>query len=248
MIFIVSTLNAKFDPVKSNLSPEKTLVINQGLNSPKYEGMGFVGIIQEEKLGLSRSRNLGLEYCCAANIPLPWVICDDDVVYSNGLDKKILSLSIGNQLYQGQIALPDGSQFKQYGLAWRVKSDLRSAFQVSSVEMIIADPVLCKSIRFDERFGLGGKYSFGGEEAIFLRDWFKNGGKLVTTDIIIGMHPEVSTGSRTNQMGYWVTRKQLFKEIFSFFWFPLMMLFLIKKSRSVKSLFEAIKGVFKSGI
>ena len=234
MIFIVSTLNERFDPDIAGLLGENVVVVNQGSCKGKYDKFGSVQVINDESFGLSRSRNLGLDYCSRLNLPLPWIICDDDVQYLEGVSQNLRPLLKVPALYQAEIKLPAGESFKSYCrerlpvLKWKLW------FMVSSIEMVITDPVLSRRVRFDENFGLGSKNAFGGEECIFVKDWIDSGGEFRRSDVVIGIHDEVSTGSKIDEFEYWTTRKNMFKRLFGLLWAPFYIAFWFKKSSSLK--------------
>lgn len=244
MIFIVSTLNERFDHVVANLNSENVVVVNQGSSSGRYSSIKFAGIIYDDGLGLSRSRNIGLDFCTKKNLELPWVVCDDDVIYNFNVVTEIRKLPSVMALFQGRISLPCGLPFKNYDSRPTLFRYYKSLFGISSVEMIITDSELSKLVRFDERFGLGSVNAFGGEECLFLKEWLSRGGSYSQSSIMLGVHPLVSTGTRVDEMGYWSTRKNLFKELFGFFWLLIFVLFLAKKTRSSKIFSSGLKGLF----
>lgn len=234
MIFIVSTVNEEFNPDKSNIPSKKCVVINQGKSSGKYLNDNYAGVIYDKGIGLSRSRNLGLEFCQNQCLQLPWIISDDDVVYFDDFKQKILcnKFSLTRGINVGRIKCPDGSDFKDYKNYNARINNVLEIFSVSSVEIIINDKDIVKLVRFNENFGLGSINAFGGEEALFLNDWKHLGGEIFRVPIYLGTHPRISTGLKFHENGYWQTRKNLFKEIFPKYWFFIYLAFKIKKKAS----------------
>ncbi len=231
MIFIVSTMNEAFDPHLSNISPNNCVVINQGKSSGKYFNYDYAGVIYDDGVGLSRSRNIGLEFCQKQRLRLPWIISDDDVVYLENFKEKLSSnnLKLAKGINVGRIMCPDGYDFKDYKNHHARINSLLETFSISSVEIIINDSELIRSVRFNEDFGLGSVNAFGGEEALFLRDWRALGGGIFRIAIYLGVHPRESTGAKVHEEGYWSTRKNLFKELSPKFWLFFYLAFKLKK-------------------
>ena len=231
MIFIVSTMNEAFDPHLSNISPNNCVVINQGKSSAKYLNYDYAGVIYDDGIGISRSRNIGLEFCQKQRLRLPWIISDDDVVYLENFKEKLFSnnLKLAKGINVGRIMCSDGSDFKDYKNKHARINSLLQTFSISSVEIIINDSELIRSVRFNENFGLGSVNAFGCEEALFLRDWIALGGAVFPIPIYFGVHPRESTGGKVYEEGYWSTRKNLFKELSPKFWLFFYLAFKLKK-------------------
>lgn len=231
MYFLISTMNERFDCNKSNLKPEYCIVVNQGKNTNKYCQNKYAGVVYLDSFGLSKSRNSGLNYYCQHQLKGPIIICDDDVIYFERFSLDLLSNRL--QLKKGvnacQIKCPDGSDFKNYNTKVKKVTCLTDIFGISSVELVINDSELINTVRFNEDFGLGSVNEFGGEEALFLRDWIGLGGVVFRVPIYLGVHPRESTGTKVHEKGYWSTRKNLFKELSPKFWLFFYLAFKVKK-------------------
>ena len=243
MIFIISTMNEKFSPRDSNLPKKMCVVINQGKSTGLYENEGYAGVIYDAGIGLSRSRNLGLDFCSKNSFQLPWIISDDDVVYFDSAIDKLMSdrKLLFTGINVGQIKCPDGTDFKNYNSSFGLVKHVWNFFGISSVEIIINDKRTSKVVRFDENFGLGSSNPFGGEELLYLVNWKAQRSDVFRINLYLGCHPKESTGSQTDTIGYWITRKNLFKKLFPQIWPLIYFAFKVKKKFNKRSIVHMLQ-------
>jgi glycosyltransferase involved in cell wall biosynthesis len=168
------------------------LVISQSEKKSHVRSGDFEFISYLER-GLSKSRNRAIENC-QADIAL---IADDDVEFIPDFDKKIGD-AFANfpdaDVITFRVRTPEGQPYKKSYLDHSFQHGRTSIYKTSSVEIAFRpDKVKGKGLRFDERFGLGAKYS-SGEEVIFLNDCINAGLKLRYVPEEIVIHPLESSG------------------------------------------------------
>jgi hypothetical protein len=147
-----------------------------------------VHLVLDNKLGLSRSRNIAL----ASSSGDLLLLADDDCRYPAGLTQTIIdSCRAYNSAdaWTFQVATPEGRPFKKYAPMAR-RHDLRTLMHVSSVEVVLSRQVLAEgSTLFDERFGLGTTLP-SGEENIMLVDLLRKGFEIQYVPVPIVVHDE----------------------------------------------------------
>ena len=146
-----------------------------------------VKYIKTETVGLTKSRNIALE-SSDADLKL---IADDDIAFLPNFDKVIKD---SYQKYKFDVgvfkikSIGSGSEFRKYPSKdkWYNKID---CLNVCSIEMVITKS--CNT-KFDESFGIGGKYLCG-EESIYLFDTIRKKRKIKYISKYIVSHPLEST-------------------------------------------------------
>ena len=147
-----------------------------------------------ESIGLSKSRNVGLNYAKGDFL----VLCDDDCGYPISASEIVLEeMNVNPQwdIVTFQIGLhEDGSLFRRYP-RMRKTHNLRSLMNVISIEITIRRHVV-KAAKplFDENFGLGTHYPTGAEN-IMLLDLYKKRYKMGYVPTLIAYHDARTSAS-----------------------------------------------------
>ncbi len=206
---------------------------------PKNENVDFLVINQltivnkndvelSEKLfcfaekGISKSRNRAIENS-KGNINL---IADDDITYINNFEKIVIQAYKKHpnaDIITFKMQNRNKKMYKNYPFVHNL-STLR---QVSSVEITFKRKSIIKNnLKFNTYFGIGSKYPIG-EEALFLRDAYKKGLKIIFYPSEILRHSSQTTAQK-------FTKKSIrAKAIFAKKWFGFL--------APVWILFESIK-------
>ena len=205
MQILMSTVNARFDPVRVGVDPNVCVVVNQLIPEGGDEttckcydrstAEGFAALEECREQGLSRSRNRAIDLA-AAEICL---FADDDQVYvpdvCDRVEAAFAEFPEADIITFMEKTAPDGVLRKSYPRharphsifsVWRVRSP-EIAFRRSRVR----EAGLC----FDRAFGPGARY-ISAEETIFLTDALRKGLKLIFVPAITAFHPMNSTASR----------------------------------------------------
>lgn len=210
------------------VTPDYTLSHDSILKIRSYENRGDISYIYSSELGLSRSRNIGLNSCLTKYAH----ILDDDVqVYDIN---NLISLTSDFDKYDAQVLInrvitDEGTLFKNYPKDY-YKYSLISCASVSSIEMAVdIDFLRLHAINFDENFGLGTSLP-SGEEFIFLTDCLNKGAEIKHREKIIFSHEYLTSGkdffSTTNKLN---AKKYMFKRVFRSHYRLNLFLFFLKK-------------------
>lgn len=143
------------------------------------------------EFGLSRSRNCIFERC---NSKYAYIM-DDDVFFDLNKIKEVIRRMDLDQVDVAtcQFQYQNGKFPKLYRQE-EFSHNILSAAKVASIEICVNVAVLNKhNIRFDERFGLGTDLP-SGEEYVFLVDCLKSGLKVKYYPIVVGTHPNETSG------------------------------------------------------
>ncbi|MEQ4701050.1 glycosyltransferase family 2 protein [Providencia rettgeri] len=146
--------------------------------------------IKTDTIGLTTSRNIALN-ASSAELKL---IADDDLGFIDGFDKKIIDEYNQNKFDIGIFkikTLDSNNEFRTYPNQAKWFGYV-NCLHVCSVEMVISRDC---NIRFNEEFGLGGKFICG-EESIFLFDAKKQNKKIRFSPEYIVTHPLESTATK----------------------------------------------------
>nr|WP_240923740.1 glycosyltransferase [Psychromonas sp. SA13A] len=211
---------------------------NTLLRADFYGKRQDVEYVKSNVLGLSKSRNIGLDYCSTKFA----YILDDDISFydtSNLFNLVECFNKTKAQIIVSRVMTVKGCLFKKYPKGGYRYNKISSA-TVSSIEMAVDVGFLNNNkIRFDEGFGLGTDYP-SGEEFIFLSDCLDNNALIMHRNNIVVSHDEVSSGqdfySSVQKLS---AKKEMFKRIFKKLYFFYLLLFFMKKS-----FFLVKKGAF----
>ena len=161
---------------------------NQEINNLKDLGCK---VIIDNKLGLSRSRNLGIDACESYFF---WIL-DDDVYTDLSMIDIILKTILSHKadIYGFRIAKDKNKNlYKKY--SDRKNIDRLHSLKLSSIELVVSNNFIKnKLIRFNENFGLGSKYP-NCEENLFLLDCFDKGAQIIHIPEIIVIHSNLGSG------------------------------------------------------
>ena len=169
------------------------LIVNQTEeNKLLVSDFPSIRVINSFEKGLSKSRNLALKNVIGKIV----LIADDDVIYMNDFDTKIIQAY--NQ-YDNKAVIsfciekPNGLLFKKYSPNAKKNLSLMELFNVLSIEISLNKLILDKlGITFDENFGLGSEFQMG-EEAIFLSDIKEQNQQVAFVPSVIVIHSEISS-------------------------------------------------------
>ena len=169
------------------------LIVNQTEeNKLLVSDFPSIRVINSFEKGLSKSRNLALKNAIGKIV----LIADDDVIYMNDFDTKIIQAY--NQ-YDNKAVIsfciekPNGLLFKKYSPNAKKNLSLMELFNVLSIEISLNKLILDKlGITFDENFGLGSEFQMG-EEAVFLSDIKNKNQQIAFVPSIIVIHSEISS-------------------------------------------------------
>lgn len=184
---LVSTMNKKNIDFYKDLNIETDCLI---INQTDYNGYEEV-IDQGKKIrmfssdtrGLGRSRNLALLNSKADII----VICDDDEVFENGYSESIREEFSSHPdvdfFIFKTIIYQDGKEL----IKVKEEKDLKiyNSLKYGSVHFVFKrEEIMKRNISFSTYFGAGTENG-SGEDSIFLRDCFKEGLKIRTSEKLI---------------------------------------------------------------
>ena len=169
------------------------LIVNQTEeNKLLVSDFPSIRVINSFEKGLSKSRNLALKNVIGKIV----LIADDDVIYMNDFDTKIIQAY--NQ-YDNKAVIsfciekPNGLLFKKYSPNAKKNLSLMELFNVLSIEISLNKLILDKlGITFDENFGLGSEFQMG-EEAVFLSDIKNKNQQIAFVPSVIVIHSEISS-------------------------------------------------------
>lgn len=139
--------------------------------------------------GLSKSRNLAIENAVGKLC----VITDDDVVFADNFDNLITNAFNAHKsaaIISFRAERAPGVLYKSYPEEHTIVAGQISRLGIMSIEMVINRALV--SARFNENFGLGAHFGMG-EEAVFINDVYKNGGKILLEPRVIVRHTDKDT-------------------------------------------------------
>ena len=203
-----------------------------------------IKVLNVFETGLAKSRNLALINATKKLL----VFTDDDVVFQQKFDKKIIKAFNHYKNHDGfrfQYLNSQGNLAKKYPKEFQSKLTKFEILNTSSVELVFKRESLIKAnMQFDENFGLGAKF-FMGEEAIFVSDGIKNGLKMGFVPEKLLSHSQPSTGIKTAVSEIYFVQSAVFYRIFGkmqLFWIALKLFFDLKQQ---KIKFSEIGHLFK---
>ena len=200
--------------------------------------------VQElQSLGVAKSRNRNIWLAKGEYL----VFGDDDVTFSTeGLTKAVQFLDDNPKfsLLLGMANDSSGKPRKRYPRRIQKLNRFNSA-RAATYEMIIrVEAIRQLGVWFDEAFGAGAK-NYLGDEYIFIVDLLKAGGEAVFVPIVLGSHPENSSGSRWGSEKDRRARAAIFTRVFDK-WAPVVRLgFGLRRMRqlgSIKNLVLFVMG------
>lgn len=195
---LISTMHKNIAEVlemlkQSNVKCDALVVVqgvSEGYEQLKQSGQS-IRIIFTEEIGLSKSRNLALKHCSAKY----GYIMDDDVVLDTNAIRSLVEVmeSDGTDIATCKYICKSGKYPKKYKKT-KFSHTMLSAAKVSSIEICVnVNVIKDKGIEFDQLFGLGTSLP-SGEEYIFVTDCLKSSLKVKYYPIVIGVHPDFTSG------------------------------------------------------
>ncbi|WP_428231681.1 glycosyltransferase family 2 protein [Flavobacterium sp.] len=225
------------------------LIVNQSQNETILaSGYSNIRIINSFEKGLSKSRNLALEYAVGKIL----VIADDDVVYQQGFLSKIIA---SHNAYKDAAAITfsalqaEGTFLKKYPSRSKTKMNSFDILNTSSIEITLKKKIIdTLGVSFDENFGLGSTFEMG-EEAILLFDLKKKNEQLVFIPEIIISHDFSTTSQKKSIFENYYIQGALFARIFNRnyqFWIFIKLFFDLKQGKiKIRSLYKIFKNAQK---
>ncbi|WP_089138359.1 hypothetical protein [Vibrio rumoiensis] len=204
LVYLISTKDEGIDLVLKSIPKEnsnKIFVICHQVSNTSFIKSEIdrsdIIYIESRVLGLSKSRNILLEYFFNNYKKSIFVLTDDDVIYQ---DVDVSDIYDEFVTKKADILISRVWSFEQWFKDYESRPlvhDLKSVRSVSSIEIIGNGASFTnsdKTILFNERFGLGAKYKLG-EEPIFLTKIIENGYRILSTDLSLFVHPKESSGT-----------------------------------------------------
>lgn len=233
---IISTYGSRIIniPFSKAISSVSCMVVHQKSTEIKEDmclvddGIKYLPI---SSIGLSKSRNAGLENCKTKFA----YIMDDDVLFDKTEILKVTSVMEEDNVDVAtcKFKFDDGSFPKKYSKK-SFDHNIFTAAKVSSIEICVnVESLRSRGIRFDENFGLGTDLP-SGEEYIFIADCISKGLKVRFYPILIGIHPNETSG-----MDFYTShekvlaKREMFKRIFGWRSFIFILAFWMKKLPTV---------------
>ncbi|MDD1796034.1 glycosyltransferase [Enterovibrio sp. ZSDZ42] len=250
---LVSTLNDGLLKIRI-IDSMKYIVVHQITNDKNYEnyigdnfGENVVYVAMDGVKGLSRSRNLALLKSTSRYL---WIMDDDVEIMEDALSNisKVVS-SYKADLFVFRHLNKGGENIN-------VKNEpfFINKFQcgmVSSIDMLIDNSGKAKDLFFDEFFGLGTSQP-SGEEFIYSCDLIDRGGKILATDVLTSIHPEIESGFdffSSSTLVY--TKLKMFRRAFGWIIGTLAFnVFIVKKLPVIireKALLRFVSVLFRKG-
>jgi len=228
------------DRIKNIVLPEYNpsilyLIIHQG--SDRVDDLTFLGrrdvsFFALSDRGLSRSRNAGLDRVVTKYA----YIMDDDVSIDIAkvldlvrlIEEDAADVGTCKHRYQGG-AYP--ARYKDHSFV----HNLLSIAKVSSIDICVKMSSLnFNAIRFNQDFGLGSDLP-SGEEYIFLADCIKKGLLVKYYPVVIGVHPDVTSGMDFfSQYNKTRAKREMIKHVFGWKAPLFVFLFWFKKAYVVR--------------
>ena len=176
-----------------NVSCDAVVVVQgdfEGVDELELEN-GKAKIFYTKERGLSKSRNLAIAHCTSK---YAFIMDDDVVIKSEALDRLVFNAEKDNlDVFTCSFLYENGDNSKAQFNDEFVHNYFTLA-KVSSIEIgFKVESVKKNNIFFHESFGLGTDLP-SGEEYIFLTDCLKMDLKIKFFPIIIGVHPNITSG------------------------------------------------------
>lgn len=201
----------KIDDIIKGKNINNCVIVNQLVKKNKTDKKDNVTMYSYDEKGLSKSRNRLLEHM-TGDIE---IITDDDITFVKNYEKIVkkaynenpdadiilFNFKRGDEVIGGS----NSFEYNKYTILKAI------SFQITFRK----NKIIEKKIHFDEKFGIGAKYT-SGEENIFLSDCLKSGLKIIHVPVILCEHPdELTTGEKWSEKEI-ITKGALSKRIYKF--------------------------------
>ncbi|MGN4868399.1 glycosyltransferase [Aeromonas caviae] len=210
LTLIVSTMDGQLDINNYPDGDYKIVIVNQGKKLTLQKQLlksKSIEVINSAELGLSKSRNLGIDNCKTKF----GYITDNDVKFFPGFEKKVVSFfkSTNADVSLFRVKLSNGDSLRKYPDC-EMKLNAFSIMKACSIEIAFKNS--SKLPKFDKRFGLGAETPIG-EENIFLKRCLENRMRIMLSKEYTCCHPEIHTGLTFNRdvLNY---RKLVFESVY----------------------------------
>jgi hypothetical protein len=217
------------DSALSNLG--KIIIINQG--AP--HSISGATIVNMDEVGLSRSRNRGVEELVRSGASIG-LISDNDVTYMDDIERVITEAFLEHPDADIITFMAVTNCGKPFSRSYRnsvFKHSWISVAGVSSIEIAFRPRRIAEAqVRFDERFGLGAVFP-AGEEFIFLSDALRRGLSVIHYPKVIVVHPAASSGADYFRNESLASAKgAVFARVFGRFCYFICLAFAVRKFRN----------------
>jgi len=182
-----------------------------GALSALGRGRPDLAVIALSGAGVAHSRNAALAQAVAEGVPV-LLFGDDDIGFATDdwpSLRALFAADPGLDFVCARLANPDGRAHKRYSPD-RARARVWTCGKVGTPELAVRpDRFVAAGLRFDPGFGAGGPVPVG-DEFIFLADALRAGLRGVHSDLVLGVHPDHSSGlDRSPQAGVW--RRAVFR-------------------------------------
>lgn len=219
------------------------LIVNQSKTVLSSE-FPSVRVINSTDIGLSKSRNLALNNALGKIL----IIADDDVIYQSDFVEKIIAAHLEFEqatVINFCVVKQNGSCLKKYPKVSIKQLNTFDIFNVSSIEMTINKERLdAVGVRFDENFGLGGKFEMG-EECVFLFDLKNKKQQIAFENQVLVKHESLTSSNKINSLHkYYIFGAVLTRVLKTnyLFWLIIKLVFDLKQNKiKLNSSFKALQ-------
>lgn len=223
------------------------LVVNQtGSGQGLVSGLPNVRVINSKEKGLSKSRNLALANASKKIV----LIADDDVVYKEGFDAKIVGAFNKNpqaSLIHFRTQTTAGNLFWGYPKECK-KLNINQLKKVLSIEVAFKTATVKKAqLRFNEHFGLGARFE-DSETFFFLRSAFHQQLNPLFYPETIVIHPPVTSSDKVGSDRKIYAKMAGFRKQFGRFSYVLLIKYIFFLIRKRYISFKEIKPKFIIGM
>ncbi|ELW9233894.1 glycosyltransferase family 2 protein [Proteus mirabilis] len=189
--------------------------------------------------GVTKSRNIAISKAKSDIV----LFCDDDVKYISNLNDIITTAYTNNPQYSfltfSYLKNNEWHKFKKQ----IIEHDYRTILNIGTIEVsCLRKHILDNHFQFPEDLGAGQKY-FLCDEPVFLSQFLKKKYKGKYIPVIIGEHPDESSGSIFNNIYAFKSRVLCFQRVFGkltgTFLYYLFLIKNLKKFDSFKSVIHA---------
>jgi glycosyltransferase involved in cell wall biosynthesis len=209
---------------------------NKNATEQIYYKKHIIKIIYSTERGLSKSRNMALQYADADIV----VIADDDMRYIDGYAQKIVDI---HRIYSDDVLIFQVIDLKKYPK----KEKRMNFFLIHKIESreITMKLNSIKIIKFNEYFGTGSSYFQCGEENIFLRDCINKRKKIKYIPVKIAL--PVENRPSTWFVGYnkkrFIDQGAIYYELSHLLFIPFILRFAISKYNKYKKDMDMLHAI-----
>lgn len=196
-----------------------------------------VRVVALESIGLSNSRNAGLEMATGDFL----LFADDDQVLDlDGICKlaRVLENDPGLAIVLGwrrEHMQDRGRSTHEYRI-----TVLNSGRVCAPEFMVRMAAVRAAGVRFDPDFGLGAKFEIG-EDYIFVADLLRSGLSGRSVPVATGSHPAASTGDVWDKPDILLARQAVLKRVFGVWTWPVRLAYTVRHRRRLGSLSRIVR-------